>query len=128
MVAPPLARTAPPALLPDWGGLLSFITAATVLVYGTAPLALGVLRQTAADLPRPYRLRFARLTAPAAFVIANLLLIWVGWATNSRLFLVVAFGALIVGVLALVRPDSVIPGSNGWRPRGSCRTWGRCAR
>ena len=93
-------------LLPDWGGLLSFITAATVLVYATAPLALGVLRRTAPDLPRPYRLRFARLTAPAAFVIANLLLIWVGWATNSRLFLVVAFGALIVGVLALVRPGS----------------------
>ena len=93
-------------LLPDWGGLLAFITAATVLVYATAPLALGVLRRTAADLPRPYRLRFARLTAPAAFVIANLLLIWVGWATNSRLFLVVAFGALIVGVLALVRPES----------------------
>jgi hypothetical protein len=91
-------------LLPDWGGLLSFITAVTVLVYATAPLALGVLRQTAPDLPRPYRLRFARLTAPAAFVIANLLLIWVGWATDSRLFLVVAFGALILLVLALVRP------------------------
>ena len=93
-------------LLPDWGGLLSFITAATVLVYGTAPLALGVLRRTAPDLPRPYRLRFARLTAPVAFVIANLLLLWVGWATNSRLFLVVAFGALIVGLLAVVRPGS----------------------
>ena len=91
-------------LLPDWGGLLSFITAVTVLVYATAPLSLGVLRQTAPDLPRPYRLRFARLTAPAAFVIANLLLIWVGWATDSRLFLVVAFGALILLVLALVRP------------------------
>jgi amino acid transporter len=93
-------------LLPDWGGLLAFITAATVLVYATAPLALGVLRQTAPDLPRPYRLRFARLTAPAAFVIANLLLIWVGWATVSRLFLVVAFGALTVGLLALVRAGS----------------------
>ena len=93
-------------MLPDWGGLLSFITAATVLVYATAPLALGVLRQTAPDLPRPYRLRFARVTAPTAFVIANLLLMWVGWATNSRLFLVVAFGALIVGLLALVRRGS----------------------
>jgi amino acid transporter len=93
-------------VLPDWGALLSFITAATVLVYATAPLALGVLRRTAPDLPRPYRLGFARFTAPAAFVIANLLLIWVGWATNSRLFLAVAFGALIVGLLALVRPGS----------------------
>jgi amino acid transporter len=93
-------------VLPDWGRLLSFITAATVLVYATAPLALGVLRQTAPEFPRPYRLRFARMTAPTAFVIANLLLIWVGWATVSRLFLVVAFGALIVGLLALVRPGS----------------------
>jgi amino acid transporter len=93
-------------LLPDWGGLLSFITAATVLVYATAPLALGVLRRTASDIPRPYRLRSARITAPAAFVIANLLLMWVGWATISRLFSVVAFGALIVGLLALVRPGS----------------------
>ena len=93
-------------LLPDWGGLLSFITAATVLVYATAPLSLGVLRQTAPDLPRPYSLRFARVTAPAAFVIANLLLIWVGWTTNSRLFLMVAFGLVIVVLLALVRPES----------------------
>ncbi len=93
-------------VLPDWGGLLSFITAATVLVYATAPLALGVLRHSAPDLPRPYRLRSARLTAPAAFVIANLLLIWVGWTTNSRLFSVAAFGALILVVLALVRPES----------------------
>lgn len=77
-----------------------------MLVYATAPLALGVLRQTAPNLPRPYRLRFARLTAPAAFVIADLLLMWVGWATISRIFLVVAFGALIVGLLALVRPGS----------------------
>ena len=99
----PWRATAPPALLPDWGGLLSFITAATVLVYGSAPLSLGVIRQTAPDLPRPYRLRFARLTAPAAFVFANLLLIWVGWATDSRLFLVVAFGALILALLAVVR-------------------------
>ncbi len=93
-------------LLPDWGGLLAFITAATVLVYATAPLALGVLRRTAPGLPRPYRLPLARLTAPAGFVIADLLLVWVGWATVSRLFLVVAFGALIVSLLALVRPGS----------------------
>jgi hypothetical protein len=93
-------------VLPDWGSLLSFITAATVLVYATAPLALGVLRQTAPGFPRPYRLRFAQLTAPAAFVIANLLLMWVGWSTVSRLFVVVAFGALVVGLLALVRPGS----------------------
>ncbi len=91
-------------LLPDWGGLLSFITAATVLVYATTPLALAVLRKTAPDLPRPYRLRFARITAPVAFVIANLLLVWVGWSTVSRLFLVLAFGALIVGMLALFQP------------------------
>ena len=93
-------------LLPDWASLLSFVTAATVLVYATTPLALGVLRQTAPDLPRPYRLRFSRLTAPVAFVIANLLLVWVGWDTNSRLFFVVAFGALILGLLAAVRPES----------------------
>jgi amino acid transporter len=91
-------------LLPDWGSLLSFITAATVLVYATAPLALAVLRKTAPDLPRPYRLRFAGLTAPVAFVIANLLLVWVGWTTDSRLFLVLAFGALIVCIMAAVRP------------------------
>jgi amino acid transporter len=93
-------------LLPGWASLLSFITAATVLVYATAPLALGVLRRTAPELPRPYRLRFAKVTAPVAFVIANLLLIWVGWETNQRLFLVVACGALIVGLLALVRTES----------------------
>jgi hypothetical protein len=38
--------------------------------------------------------------------VPNLLLIWAGWATNLRLFSVVAVGALVVGLLALIRPGS----------------------
>ena len=93
-------------VLPDWGGLLSFITAATVLVYATAPLALGGASPVGSGPSPPVPSALRQVTAPAAFVIANLILMWVGWTTNSRLFLVVAFGGLIVVLLALVRPGS----------------------
>ena len=101
-------------VLPEWSSLLSFITAATVLVYATAPLALAVLRKTAPELPRPYRLRYARVTAPGAFVIANLILIWIGWRTDARLFLVVGIGAVMVGTLAAIGPSFRHTGPEWW--------------
>ncbi len=91
-------------VFPDWEQLLEFVTAAVVLMYALAPLALGVIRMTGPELSRPYSLRHPNLVAPVAFVVANLLLLWTGWDTIAKLFSVVGIGALALVGLAVIRP------------------------
>ncbi len=61
---------------PSWKSLVGLITSASVLMYAGAPLALGVFRSRLPDAERPYRLPAARVLAPAAFAVANLLILW----------------------------------------------------
>jgi amino acid transporter len=95
-----LAGVAVIALFPDWDDILRFVTAAVVLVYALAPLSLAVLRRTAPDLPRPYRLHAPWLLSPGAFVIANLLLVWTGWDNLRIVLAVVALGVVLFLALA----------------------------
>lgn len=89
---------------PNWDALLRFVTAAVVLVYAMAPLALGVLRREAPDLPRPYRIPLPWLTPRAAFWVSNLIIIWSGWRNNRILFAIVAAGMVVFLVMATTRP------------------------
>ncbi len=91
-------------LFPKWEELLQFVTAAVVLMYALAPLALGVIRATGPELRRPYRLRHPGVVAPAAFVVANFLLLWTGWNTLSKLFAMVGVGVVALVSLAALRP------------------------
>src|SRR3954454_23999197 len=61
---------------PGWQELVGFISSATVLAYGTAPLVLGALRMQEPDRPRPYRLPAGSMLAPLAFVVANFVLLF----------------------------------------------------
>src|SRR5918911_1167052 len=70
---------------PSWRSLVGLITSASVLMYAGAPLALGVFRSRLPDAGRPYRLPAARVFAPLAFVVANLLILWSGWTTDWKL-------------------------------------------
>ncbi len=88
---------------PRWEELLQFVTAAVVLMYGLAPLALGVIRTTGPDLARPYRLRRPGLVAPLAFTVANILLLWTGWHTVAKLLAAVGLGLVVLGGLAVAR-------------------------
>jgi amino acid transporter len=91
-------------VFPRWEELLQFVTAAVVLMYTLAPLALGVIRATGPELQRPYRLRHPGLTAPVAFIAANFLMLWTGWGTLSKLFSVVGVGVVALIGLAILRP------------------------
>ena len=91
-------------VFPTWTELLQFVTAAVVLMYALAPLALGVIRATGPELRRPYRLRHPGLTAPVAFIAANFLLLWTGWDTLSKLFSIVGVGVVALVGLAIFRP------------------------
>jgi len=89
---------------PTWQGLISIITGATVLSYGLQPLALSALRRQAPDLARPYRLQLSEVIAPAAFIIANLIIYWGGWDTNKKLMVAVVLGFILLGLNYLLSP------------------------
>jgi amino acid transporter len=89
---------------PGWQQLVGFISSATVLAYGTAPLALGALRLQEPDRPRPYRLPGGRVLAPIAFIVANEVLLFSGWAVVWKLIVAIILGFLLLGVSAATSP------------------------
>jgi amino acid transporter len=77
---------------PSWEKLVGVVTDASVLMYAGAPLALGALRRQKPDLPRPYRLPAAHITAPLAFVLATFIVYWAGWSTYTTLMVALLIG------------------------------------
>src|SRR5918911_414598 len=56
---------------PSWQSLVGLITSASVLMYGGAPLALGVFRSRLPAAERPYQLPAGRIVAPGAFEVRS---------------------------------------------------------
>jgi amino acid transporter len=90
---------------PGWQKLVGFITAATVLAYALAPLALGALRRQDPERERPFRLPAAEILAPIGFMVANLIVYWAGWHTDERLFLAIGIGFVVFGLHQALAPD-----------------------
>lgn len=65
-----------------WQSIVGFISSIQVLSLAFGPPALLALRRSLPDAPRPFRLPAVGVIAGAAFVIANLIIYWVGWETN----------------------------------------------
>lgn len=77
-----------------YGELIKAINVAFMVAYAIGPVSFGVLRITAPEAHRPFRLPMGRLLAPAAFVIASVLLYWSEWPLTGE-----TLGVLLVGVL-----------------------------
>ena len=77
---------------PSWSKLVGVVTSASVLMYAGAPLALGALRLSKPDLPRPYRLPSAHIMAPLGFVLATWIVYWAGWSTYTTLMVAMLIG------------------------------------
>ncbi|MGA7801014.1 MAG: APC family permease [Gammaproteobacteria bacterium] len=71
---------------PSWQKLVSYISSVTVLSYGLGPIVLLHLRRTLPGTPRAFRLWWAWLLAPLAFVISNWIILWTGFQTANVLF------------------------------------------
>lgn len=69
------------APLPSWYLLVGFISSATVLTYIMGGVGLQVLRRTAPELERPFRLPYAAILAPIGFLSATLIVYWSGFST-----------------------------------------------
>lgn len=83
---------------PAWQKMVDYVTDITVLSYGIAPVVLLILRRSAPEQERPFRLRGAWVIAPIAFIASNWIIFWVGFSTNLFLFSLV-FGGFIVYAL-----------------------------
>ena len=83
---------------PSWQQLVGFISAAAVVTYAMAPLALGALRRQDPARPRPFRLPAASLLAPGAFVVANEILLFTGWAVVWKLIAAILIGFALLSV------------------------------
>jgi amino acid transporter len=94
---------------PSWRSLVGLITSASVLMYAGAPLALGVFRAKLPDAERPYRLPAARLLAPLAFVVANLLILWSGWTTDWKLGVAILIGYVILAANRVFKLNPTTP-------------------
>jgi amino acid transporter len=80
---------------PSWFGLVSLITAATVIMYAMAPLALTGLRKHDPERPRVYRLPWAPVLSPLAFILANIVVYVSGYSTVFWMEMFIAAGFII---------------------------------
>lgn len=98
---------------PGWQQLVGFISAAAVVAYAMAPLALGALRRQDPGRPRPFRLPAASLVAPAAFIVANEILLFTGWAVVWKLIVAILIGFVLLALSALTNTNDRAPSLDG---------------
>jgi amino acid transporter len=89
---------------PDWFGLVGLITSATVIMYAMAPLALSALRKQDPDRQRAYKLPYANVLSPLAFVFANIVVYVSGYSTIFWLEMFILVGFIIFGAYQFSRP------------------------
>ena len=83
---------------PGWQQLVGFISSGAVMGYATVPLAFGAMRRQEPDHPRPFRLPAGEVLAPIAFIAANLIIYWAGWAVIWKLLIAMAFGFVLLAI------------------------------
>jgi amino acid transporter len=89
---------------PSWAGLVALVTAATVLMYAMAPLALAGLRRSDPDRPRAYRLPWASVLCPLSFIFANCIVYFAGWSNVFWLYVLIVVGFVIFGIYQAAIP------------------------
>jgi amino acid transporter len=89
--------------LPSWRQLVTYLSSIGVLAYGIGPVVLLSLRETLpeAQYPRPFRLGYAELIAPLAFIVANFVVFWAGAIVADHLFGGLAIVFIIYGTCQL---------------------------
>jgi amino acid transporter len=86
---------------PSWQQLVGFITSGTVISFAAGPLVVTALRRSEPDRERPFRLPGGAVIPILGFFSANLIVYFAGWTTNSKLFLTIVIGFVIMVVLEL---------------------------
>ncbi len=84
-------------IFPGWEKIVGFVTAGTVLSFGSGPVALLAMRKQIPQAKRPFKLPAATLICYLAFLAANLIVYWSGWADMWKLMV-----AIIIGYVVLI--------------------------
>ena len=90
---------------PSWQQMVGFVSSATVLSFGSGPLAVVSLRRQIPSYERPFRVRGLGVIAFLGFFASNLIVFWTGWDTNWKLFVAVLLGLGLLGVQMGSRPQ-----------------------
>jgi amino acid transporter len=83
---------------PTWQSIVGLTTGASVLMYCGAPLSLTAFRRRMPEMTRPYRMPFALVISPIAFIVASLLIYWSGFETLWKLGICIVIGYTVIGV------------------------------
>jgi len=94
---------------PGWQKLVGFVTSATVLSFGSGPLALVSMRKQIPRQDRPFRLPAVITIAYLAFLSSNLIVYWSGWDTDWKLFVAVIIGYVVLVTYEARHHDSTPP-------------------
>ena len=94
---------------PSWQSLVGLITSASVLMYAGAPLSFGVFRRRLPEAERPWRLPLGELFAPAAFIVANFIILWTGWDTDWKLGIAILLGYALLAANYVLKLNPTEP-------------------
>ncbi|HET9679585.1 MAG TPA: APC family permease, partial [Gammaproteobacteria bacterium] len=81
---------------PGWQKLVGFVTSATILSFGSGPLALMAMRKQLPAMHRSFRLPWAPILAYLGFLSSNLIVYWSGWDIIWKLMIAVVIGYVIL--------------------------------
>jgi amino acid transporter len=91
---------------PGWKKIVGFVTSATVLSFGSGPLALLAMRHQLPDQERPFKLPLVKIIAFLGFLAANLVVFWSGWTTIWKLMIAVLIGYIVLIVHEFANKDN----------------------
>jgi amino acid transporter len=91
---------------PGWQKIVKFVTSATVLSFGSGPLAMMALRSQIPDRERPFRLPWFNILGFLGFLAANLIVYWSGWPTIWKLMIAILIGYVIFVIYEIRTDDS----------------------
>jgi amino acid transporter len=91
---------------PGWQKIVKFVTSATVLSFGSGPLAMMALRSQIPGRERPFRLPWFNILGFLGFLAANLIVYWSGWPTIWKLMIAILIGYVIFVIYEIRADDS----------------------
>ena len=99
--------------LPSWYVVVGLVSGVAGFTYILGGSTLMVLRREAAELKRPFKLPYARILSPVAFVGASLIVYWTGWPTVGYIAIILFAGfAVYLAFLAFHHVDNIFTKEN----------------
>ncbi|MHB8424587.1 MAG: APC family permease [Gammaproteobacteria bacterium] len=94
---------------PSWQKLVDYASLATVLSYGLGCIVLLQMRRVMPRVHRPFRLWWAWLIAPLAFIASNFVMFWAGFAVMSFLFAILLIALVAYLIYRALKPGEKDP-------------------